>query len=484
VVKLTRTLSILIAATTALPVMAVGAEVYPSQTQPSGATAPAQPPAIQAIADAQDPSTAVAAYAKAISSGADQVAAERVYLSRMTEFGLPEMADAQAQDLMLKDPDNGLAWAVAAHMSARRGSMAAAIGQIETAVNRAPDNPFVLRTAGGIFAWHDSRGAGVDIPDVIKAPIPEMTKRLRQQQVFATAYDNALKDYQNSAPSAPVQASATTNDAPATQPTALAPPPEVIYVSPPATSYVYDTPTYYYPAVYAPAYGYYSSPCWYPSYSPWCGPWFGFGASFVFVSNNGKDCNWNGNNWHGNGHWNGNNGNWNGNWNGSNRGFAQGGMPDSSGHTLRAQSARPSSGGFVGPMQASSSDGPAQFRSRGNGSDGGGGFVRSRGSSADSQDSGSIASRSSGGGGNASVRSAPPPPTQIRSVHSRGSSSPPVMGPNRPPSGAGASPPSVRSGGGGGGNSGAMRSSGSGGGRSFGGGSGGGRSGGGGGGRR
>ena len=501
--KLARTISLLIAA--AMPLVAAGAEIYPSQTQPATASAPAFPPLIQAIQDAPDPSSAVGAYAKALSGGADQVTAEKVYLIRMTEFGLPEMADAQAQDLLLKDPDNGLAWAVAAHMSARRGNMAAALGQIETATNRAPDNLFVLRTAGGVFAWYDSRGAGQDIPDVIKAPIPEIKKRLQAQQTFATAYDNALTDYQNNSPqNAQAQAMSNTTTAsapPATQPTTQAPPPEV-YVSPPvyypATEYVYDSPTYYYPA-YAPSYGY-CAPYWYPGYSSWCGPWFGFGASFVFVSNNGNDCNWNGNNRHGNGHWNGNwngnkNGNWNGhgnwdgngNWNGSGRGgFAQGG-------TVRAQSARPAQDGFVGPVRPQA-DPPAdgsnrQVRSR----DGGGRSgadadgrtsIRSRGNDS----SGAIAARSSGGnagsnatvrsGSNASVRSgggsvrsgggAPSPPVAIRSApapRSGGQS----MGPARPPS----------SGGGG-----AVRSSGSGGGGRSSGGGGGGSRGGGGGGRR
>src|SRR5438046_9357955 len=81
------------------------------------------PPLLAAIRDARDPSSAVAAYGKALSGGADSLSAERVYLVRMADFSLPEMADAQSQDLILRDPDNGLAWPVAAHMRARRGSL-------------------------------------------------------------------------------------------------------------------------------------------------------------------------------------------------------------------------------------------------------------------------------------------------------------------------------------------------------------------------
>src|SRR5207247_9304331 len=66
----------------------------------------------------------------------------------------------------------------------RSSDLAAALGQIETALNQAPNDPSVLRTAGNVFAWYDARGAGVDIPDVIRAPITDMKKRAGSQDAY------------------------------------------------------------------------------------------------------------------------------------------------------------------------------------------------------------------------------------------------------------------------------------------------------------
>jgi hypothetical protein len=253
---------------------APAAEIAPVQPTTRPSSQENLPPLLAAIRDARDPSGAVDAYGKALAGGADSLSAERVYLIRMADFSLPEMADSQSQDLILRDPENGLAWAVAAHMSARRGSMAAALGQIETAASRAPNDPFVLRTAGNVFAWYDSRGAGVDIPDVIRAPIPDIKNRMRAQPAFAMAYDDALDDYKNAPATQPAQAAETAATEPYTAPPAY----------PVASAYPYQVaPTYYYPAYY-PSYGYYSDYCpdWYPIGSRWCGFPF-FGASFIFV---------------------------------------------------------------------------------------------------------------------------------------------------------------------------------------------------------
>jgi hypothetical protein len=272
--KASRTLSLLIAA--ALPAVAVAAApaTQPQPIATTAAVAPQSHPPLQAIQDAQDPSAAIAAYAKALSQGADQIAAERVFLVRMTDFGLPEMADAQAQDLILRDPENGLAWGVAAHMSARRGNMAAAMGQIQTAVNYAPRDPFVLRTAGHIVAWYDSRGAGVDIPATISGAIPELKKRLADQQSYSMAYDEAMKDYQK-----PTDQQAVAQTEPVQIDSYSVPPSYA-----PSSGYAYDQPTVDYPAY--SYYSYSSSPYWYPSYSRWCYPWY---SSGVIVINGGHD---------------------------------------------------------------------------------------------------------------------------------------------------------------------------------------------------
>src|SRR3954452_842620 len=125
------------------------------------ATAPALPPQLAAIREARDPSAAINAYANAITQAngraEDIVAAEDALVRQMVSFGLPEMADTQAQDLVARDPKNGVAWAVAAHLAAKRGDPSAALSQVEVAAERSPDDPFVQRTAGQVLAWFDAR---------------------------------------------------------------------------------------------------------------------------------------------------------------------------------------------------------------------------------------------------------------------------------------------------------------------------------------
>jgi predicted Zn-dependent protease len=118
----------------------------------------------------------VQAYATAIGAEPGSVAAESAYLKRMIELGVPAMAEAQAQDLMLRDPNNGQAWAVAAFVNARRGDTPAALGQIATASKRAPDDLFVQRTAGEVLAWYDTHPNGPKPP----ASVAREVEPLRQ----------------------------------------------------------------------------------------------------------------------------------------------------------------------------------------------------------------------------------------------------------------------------------------------------------------
>src|SRR5947209_8106753 len=93
------------------------------EVQPSGVTqVPLPQPAplpgdLQAIRDARDASAAVEAYSRATTGAAagDRVPAEREYIRKMVDLGLPEVAEAQAQDVVNHDSHDSLAWAVVAH---------------------------------------------------------------------------------------------------------------------------------------------------------------------------------------------------------------------------------------------------------------------------------------------------------------------------------------------------------------------------------
>jgi hypothetical protein len=235
-------------------------------------TQPATPTgAAAAIAQASDPSAAVAAYAKALADEPNSnLAIESAYVRRMVDFGVPEMAEAQAQDLVLRDPNNGLAWATLAHANGRRDQTTAALGQIETAVERSPDDAFVQRTAGQLLAWYDTQSPGPVLPDAVERGIPAMRDALRGRDAYVQAYQLAHDAYlaDNEADQNPSTQPAQASSAPADATTVPGPmiydsgayrPEEPGAYREPGT--IYEPSTYDYPptAVYPayPAYSYY-----------------------------------------------------------------------------------------------------------------------------------------------------------------------------------------------------------------------------------
>src|SRR5690349_6507421 len=89
-------------------------------TQPTTTTDSRLAPYLQAIDQAPDPSSAIAAYARAFAVAPDNTRVQNALLRRMVDLRIPEMADAQAQEPIKREPGNGLAWAVNAYMNAMR----------------------------------------------------------------------------------------------------------------------------------------------------------------------------------------------------------------------------------------------------------------------------------------------------------------------------------------------------------------------------
>ncbi len=257
--------------------------------------------AIQAIQQAADPSAAVAAYASGFAVDRDNPKLHEAYVSRMVDLGLPEIAYHQAQTLTTLDANNGLAWGVVAYVDARRLDMPAAISAINLAGQLAPDNKFVVHTAGEILAWYDFKADKSTVGENARSGLEKVRTRLAKQAVFTDAYETARKAYQ-------ANATAGTGTAPGSQPTAgqaqpgqlnpaptvpdapqapaapqAAPAPQAQadqvaplgYTAVAPADYGYATYPYYYPP-YAydygwPNYYYYSS--WGPGWiapTPWC----------------------------------------------------------------------------------------------------------------------------------------------------------------------------------------------------------------------
>jgi hypothetical protein len=256
---------------------------------PPQPAAPAEQPADQgallnSIRQAPDPSAAINAYAKAQATAPDDLAVERAYVERMVSFGLPEMAETQAQDITRRDPNHGLAWAVVAYMNAKRKQTAAALTAITVAVKRAPDDAFVLRSAGELVAWYDTRADKAQIPESVKQWTEAMRSDLAQREAYADAYKQARESYQRLAADADKapEPRAEQGAGPAVVPEqggaayggqTLVP-----------SGGAYPTPAYTDPYAYVayPGYAYYPA-YWYPSaiYSDlWWWPSFGVSLGF------------------------------------------------------------------------------------------------------------------------------------------------------------------------------------------------------------
>ncbi len=259
-----------------------GALITAAQAQTPAATRPSRSSSAQvrAILDAPDPSATIQAYAEGKAVGRESVVLQRAYLQRMLNFGLPEMAEVQARNLIQSDPDNGHAWAVAAYMDARRGDTTAALAKIVPAVKRLPHDRFALTTAGQLLAWYDTEADPAVVPEDVKKGLEDLRKDLANRPTYVEAYNQAVEVYRASAQAReqqPATQPAAEEAADVSVPTQPAEESGVSQAYPPAVTYPAPgqsyTSTEYVQEPYAvgyqyPAYPYFAAsyPTYYPSY--------------------------------------------------------------------------------------------------------------------------------------------------------------------------------------------------------------------------
>ena len=143
---------------------------------------------VEGIRTAPDVSAAVEAYAQGHAVAGDDPTLLEAYVRRVVDFGMPQMAGAQAETLVQRRPDSGLAWAVVADTRARRGEMTAALSAIANAVRYAPDDVFVQRTAGSLVAWYDLQADQSQMPAELRRTVAEIRAKLSGRQAYAHAY--------------------------------------------------------------------------------------------------------------------------------------------------------------------------------------------------------------------------------------------------------------------------------------------------------
>ncbi len=213
-----------------------------AQTQPTSQST--QQPADN-VRQAATPSEAIEAYAR---TGAPDTATKQAYIRKMIDLGAPDLAEAQAKDLVNAGVNDPMAIGVNAYLSAARGEIGAAVQQLRMALQQYPLEGFLLRTGGQLVAWYD----GATDRSRLTATDVQALEWIRTTGAGKPAYVDAYR------------AAATPQTAPATAPLPSqesaevpAAPPTIIYTTPSAT---YGSGYNYYP-------GYYPGYASYPIYT-------------------------------------------------------------------------------------------------------------------------------------------------------------------------------------------------------------------------
>jgi hypothetical protein len=165
--------------------LAFGQVRIPAQT-----TAPAANPLVEGVRTAPDPSSTIAAYISGIVAvgPAGAVELERAYVHRIFALGAPELGDAQAHELIGRGAADVTIRGVAAYNDAVRGNARTAIVNLTVGLAERPDDPFLLRTAGQVVAWHDAQGGRSKLSPQDIAGIEWLRATGNGRQAFADAY--------------------------------------------------------------------------------------------------------------------------------------------------------------------------------------------------------------------------------------------------------------------------------------------------------
>ena len=165
------------------------------------ADTPARTPAerlaamIEALQAADNPSTAMAAYARGCAIDRSNVQLQNAYMRKMLRSGLPKIAYYAARVLVRLQPDNPTAWGVVAYVHGKRGEPHKALDPAIRAVAGAPKNPSIAHNAGQLLAWYENQLAPPKLPDSTRRTLEKIRPELFKQKSFARAYRSIKTAY-------------------------------------------------------------------------------------------------------------------------------------------------------------------------------------------------------------------------------------------------------------------------------------------------
>jgi hypothetical protein len=173
---------------------------------------------LQSIRNASDPSATIEAYSRGLAAdGADPLAIRQAYVGRMVDLGAPELADAQAHDLIKRGAADALIAGTAAYNDAVRGNVHSALENLKLAVTYSPRDSFLLRTAGQVVAWYDSQAGQTDLSREDAASMEWLRAAGNGSQEFKETHDLVIqaRQAQNAQTAVDRQSAAAQASAPA-----------------------------------------------------------------------------------------------------------------------------------------------------------------------------------------------------------------------------------------------------------------------------
>ena len=144
---------------------------------------------IRDVAEADDPRSAMSAYARGCSIDRNSAALQNAYMERMLKFGLPKIAYHPARLLVRIDPNNSLAWGVVGYMHGKRGELEKAFAATMRSLEKHRDDPSVLHNAGQLAAWYDSTLNPPKVSDRARRTLSKMKKELAGKKPYSSAYE-------------------------------------------------------------------------------------------------------------------------------------------------------------------------------------------------------------------------------------------------------------------------------------------------------
>jgi hypothetical protein len=114
------------------------------------------------------------------------------FIRQMIYQGTPQLAEAQARELIASGSNDPLAIGVMAQVYLDRGEIGAAIQQLKLALMGSADENFLLRLAGQVVAWNDSQVDRTRLTATDAQMLEWIRKTVAGRPAFAEVYKSLV----------------------------------------------------------------------------------------------------------------------------------------------------------------------------------------------------------------------------------------------------------------------------------------------------